>query len=307
MRSAWRRATNHFETNWQSDDGLRLYAQGWEPDGDAQAVVCLVHGLGEHSGRYAHVAAALTGAGYALLAFDLRGHGRSLGVRGHSPSFEALMQDIDCLLDEANACYPRRPCFLYGHSLGGGLVLNYVLRRRPRLAGVIATGPALRPAFDPPGWKLAVGKLMCKVRPTFQMANGLDLAGLSHDPSVVRAYKNDRLVHDRVSARLGLDIIMTGEEALAMAGSFPLPLLLMHGNSDRITSCLASRQFAKRVPAGRCTFKEWDGLYHELHNEPEQRDVLRTMIEWLNTRMAARPALGAGSGYVAEDTNLGRD
>ena len=129
---------NHIEFTRQSPDKLQFYFQGWEPETSPRAVVCLVHGLGEHTGRYAHVAAALNDAGYAVLGFDLRGHGKSEGLRGHTPSYETLMDDIGRLLDEAAQRYPGKAQFIYGHSLGGNLVLNYALEtqtatRRGRL------------------------------------------------------------------------------------------------------------------------------------------------------------------------------
>ena len=129
------------EWNWKSSDGIEMYSRGWLPAGKPKAAIVLVHGHGEHVGRYEHVGAALTGGGYALLGFDLRGHGRSGGPRGHTPSYEAYMDDIAAFLAQAGERHPGLPRFLYGHSLGGNLVLNYVLRRRPDLTGVIVTGP----------------------------------------------------------------------------------------------------------------------------------------------------------------------
>ena len=274
----------HFEFGWQTKDGLRLYAQGWQPETEPKGVLCLVHGLGEHSGRYAHLAAFLNQAGYVLLAFDLRGHGKSEGQRGHTPSYEVLMEDIAHLLEEAAKRYPDRPRFLYGHSLGGNLVIGYALRHRPPLAGVIATGPLLRPAFEPPAWKMTLGKIMYSLWPAMSMSNEIDRQGLSRDPEVVRAYNDDPLVHDRVSARLGMDMLEAGLWALEHAAEFPLPLLLMHGSDDRLTSARASREFAAQ--AGEvCTLRIWDGFYHEIHNEPEQGQVFEHLLEWLKGRL----------------------
>jgi len=274
----------HFEFEWQTEDGLRLYAQGWQPETEPRGVVCLVHGLGEHSGRYTHLAAFLNRAGYALLAFDLRGHGKSEGQRGYAPSYEVLLDDIANFLAEAAERYPDRPRFLYGHSLGGTLVIEYALCRRPQLAGVIATGPLLRTAFEPPAWKLTLAKIMRSAWPTLALSNELDRQALSRDPEVVRAYNDDPLVHDRLSARLGMDMLQSGLWALEHAAEFPLPLLLMHGGADRLTSAQASREFAAQ--AGEvCTLKIWDGFYHEIHNEPEQAQVFEYLLGWLESNL----------------------
>lgn len=272
----------HFEFEWQTEDGLRLYAQGWQPETEFKGVVCLVHELGEHSGRYAHLAAFLSQAGYVLLAFDLRGHGKSEGQRGHAPSYEVLLDDISQLLEEAAKRYPDRPRFLYGHSLGGNLVIEYALRRRPRLAGVIATGASFRLAFEPPAWKLTLAKILYSLWPTLTMSNELDRQALSRDPEVVRAYNDDPLVHDRISARLAMDMLQSGLWALEHAADFPLPLLLMHGGDDRLTSAQASREFATQA-SHRCTLKIWDGFYHEIHNEPKQGQVFGYLLEWLDS------------------------
>jgi len=270
----------HIEFTQQAPDGIQFYFQGWQPETPPKAVVCLVHGLGEHSGRYAHVAAALNAAGYALFGFDLRGHGKSDGLRGHTPSYDTLLDDIGRLLDEAAARYPGLPRFLYGQSLGGNLVLNCALRRKPAIAGVVATSPWLRLSSAPPAARMTLGRVMNRLLPAFVQSSGLDPTGLSRDPEVVRAYKVDPLVHDRLSARLGMAAIEAGEWALAHAAEFPLPLLLAHGSADKLTSATASAEFANKVP-GDCTFKLWDGFYHETHNEPEKAEVLSFMIDWL--------------------------
>lgn len=270
------------DLTWQSNDGLTFTGRVWQPDGAPRAVIALVHGLGEHSGRYGHVADAFTGAGYAVLAFDQRGHGRSAGKRGVIPRYDALMDDIDLLLAQARQRFPDQRIFLYGHSLGGNEVLNYALRRQPDLAGVVATSPGLRTTTPPPAVQLALGKLMNRVWPAFTMPNGLELAAISRDPAVIRAYAADPLVHDRLSAALGIGLLEAGEWALARAGEFPVPLLLVHGDADRITASAASAEFASRAPDS--TLKLWPGLYHETHNEPEQAAVLAYTIAWLNKR-----------------------
>ena len=235
------------EWTWKSFDGLDMYGRGWESEGKPKAAIMLVHGLGEHVGRYDHVAAALTEKGYALLGSDLRGHGRSGGPRGHTPSYEVLLDDIADFGRQVNERYPGLPVYLYGHSLGGSLVLNYVLRRKPDLKGVIATDPWLKMAYKPKAYQLALARLMIGIFPGFTQPNKLVTANLCRDPIVVQKYDNDPLVHDRISAGLFFGIYKNGLWALEHAAEFPLPLLLMHGCADKIISLQACQEFAARA------------------------------------------------------------
>ena len=271
----------HTEFEFKTFDGLQLFSQSWQPQDRPRAVVCLIHGIGEHSGRYVHVADRLTKAGYAIFIFDLRGHGKSEGLRGHTPSYEALMQDISSLLEVANKQFSQLPSFLYGHSLGGNLVLNYVLRRQTHLKGVITTAPWLRLAFEPPASKIALGKMTNCIWPSFSQKSGLDTKALSHDREVVRSYKNDPLVHDRISARMFISAYQAGQWALEHASELSLPLLLMQGGADKIISVEAGREFASNIKEN-CTLKIWDDLYHEIHNEPEKEEVFKFLIDWLD-------------------------
>lgn len=276
--------SEHFEFALRTTDGLHLYGQGWQPPGEPHAVVCLMHGLGEHSGRYVHVGEALNQGGYALVAFDLRGHGKSEGRRGHILSTEAFFGDLDLFLKAARDRYPGKPIVLYGHSLGG-LVINYVVDRRPDLAGVIATSPNFRLGFDPPTFKVALGRMMNNIWPTFTQASGLETVALSRDPQVVRDYAEDALVHDRITARMFVSGIHEASLfALEHAAEFPLPLLLMHGSEDRITSVKGSQEFAAKA-GDNVTLKIWEGWYHELHNEPEKDQVFAYMLGWLDGRV----------------------
>ncbi|OQY34723.1 MAG: lysophospholipase [Anaerolineaceae bacterium 4572_5.1] len=269
--------------DFKTNDGLNLYAFSWTPEKAPKALICLVHGHGEHIERYAHVAAAMNEAGYALMGFDHRGHGQSEGARGHTPSYDALLDDISAFLTQAEERYPNLPRFLYGHSMGGNLVLNYALRRKPTLKGVIATGPWIKLAFEPPAIQVFLGKTMNKIYPAFIQASGLETAAISRDPNEVSAYENDPLVHDKISARLFVGMYEAGLWSLEHAAEFPLPLLLMHGSADRLTSAEASRQFAEAA-GDAVTLKVWDGWYHEIHNEPEKAEVFKTTIEWLDAQ-----------------------
>ena len=276
---------SHHQWNWKSRDGELLYAQAWQPEEEVRSVVCLVHGHGEHSGRYGHVAAALNRAGHALLALDLRGHGRSTGRRGHTPSLQALLEDLDLLLEQAARLFPGRPRFLYGHSMGGLLVLRYTLQRRPSLAGVIATASALRSTLENQRFKVALARLLSRLLPALALPSGLDPDTLSRDPAVVQAYRHDPLVHDRISFRLAGELLGASRWCMEHAADFPVPLLLIHGGADRLTLPEGSREFAARAP-GNCTLKVWEGLYHEVHNEPEQGEVLADILSWMEERLS---------------------
>jgi len=273
-----------FESGWESKDGIKFYMRGWEPDKKPKAVVCLVHGLGEHVGRYVHVGEAFSKAGYVLTGFDLRGHGKSGGPRGHVPSFETLMQDIDRFLKETETRYPNLPRFLYGHSLGGILILNYALRRRPDVVGVISTAAGLRTALEEQKFKVLMARILGTLMPTVMLASGLDPKTLSRDPKVVQAYIDDPLNHDRMTLGFGKTMLSVLPWTFEHAHEFPVPLLIMHGGKDMLGYPKGSQDFASRVPKN-CTLKIWDGLYHEIHNEPEKAEVLKTMVEWMDGQL----------------------
>lgn len=273
--------------NFNASDNLTLFGRVWQSEvTPVKGVVNLVHGLGEHSGRYAHIAEALTKAGYHFIAFDLRGHGLSEGKRGHTPNYDQLLNDVDQFLVKSKQIVSADlPNFLYGHSLGGGIVINYGLRRQNTLKGIIATDPALELAFKPSGFTLWMGKLMANLAPAFSMDNGLELAALSRDVAIVQAYKNDALVHSKMSAKLGMALLDSGRYAMDHAEEWTLPLLLMHGTADRITSSEASRKFAENAKSG-VTLRLWDGYYHEIHNDIGKSDVIAAMIDWLDKQIA---------------------
>jgi alpha-beta hydrolase superfamily lysophospholipase len=265
-------------------DQLELYAQIWEPQTPPKAAVCLIHGLGEHSSRYQHVAAAFNQAGFAVLSFDHRGHGKSPGKRGHIPNYETLLDDIDTALEATRERCPNVPVFLYGHSMGGSLVLNYALRRQPSLSGVICTSPWIKTSFEPPKMQILLARVMNKIAPSFTQNNELDATGLSHDPKVVQDYQNDPLVHDQASVRLFIEFYEAGTWALNHAQELTLPMLLAHGSLDPITSAAASQEFS--VKAGDlCTLKIWNGLLHETHNEIEKDEVIAYYIQWAESKI----------------------
>ncbi len=264
----------------ETADGLELYVHHWPAARNHLSVIVIIHGLGEHGGRYSQMARRFNDHGVSVVAPDLRGHGKSGGRKGYFPHYQLLMDDISRTLADTSRRYPNLPFFLYGHSMGGNLAINYALREKPSISGVIASAPLLRIHREPPVWKRSLCAVMLKLFPRLTMANGIPSEDLSRDGSVVKAYDEDPLVHDRVAPGF-LHVRKAGLWALDHAGDLGLPLLLMHGSADRITSHEASREFAEKA-GGICTLKIWDGLYHELHNEPEKQDVNDFVLDWIS-------------------------
>jgi alpha-beta hydrolase superfamily lysophospholipase len=283
------------EWSWINREGLAFRSRSWEPDDELLGVLILVHGLGEHTGRYEPVGRHLAASGYALAGFDIRGHGLSAGPRGHTPGYDSLLDDISAFVDQVRLRFPHSPGFLYGHSLGGNLVLNFALRRRPQLQGVIATSPWLRVALAPPRAKLVLAQVLNWVAPGFTQEWGLEAEDLSHDVETADAYDEDPLVHGRISARLFVAASGAGRWALEHAEDFPLPLLLMHGSADQVTSPEASGELASRA-GEKVTWRLWDGLFHELHNEVSRQEVLDFVIGWLNGQLGVKPGVRHDAG-----------
>jgi alpha-beta hydrolase superfamily lysophospholipase len=272
----------YHDSKLSTPDGIELYLARWEPDGDARAVVFLIHGIGEHIGRYADVAAQLNKAGFACCGIDLRGHGRSDGPRGHAPSLERILDDISLMLDSFQEI---KPAFLYGHSLGATLALEFGRVRPEGLSGVIATGPWLKLRFEPPRYKVMLARIVPRFVPKMSLSSGLDVQALSRDSSIVDAYIHDPLVHDRITAQLGAIMLNLADDLLANPQSFRLPLLMMHGEDDRLTDPNASRAFFDGVGSTDKTFRLWPGLFHEIHNEPEQAEVIAQIVSWLEAHV----------------------
>ncbi len=273
-------------------DGFSLFYRVWRQDtGMPHAVFAIVHGQGEHSGRYQNFADYFVPRGYAVYAIDLRGHGRSDGRRGHVDRFEDYFTDVSTLLGFTRNDAPDRPVFLLGHSMGGLIVLAYALRHPEGLAGVISSGAALRLAMAVPGWKLALGNLASGLVPTLAQPNGLSPSWLSHDPAVVEAYQADPLVHDRITARWSTEFFAAQTATLQNAPRLSLPCLILHGGDDRICDPGGSREFFERAGISNKRHVEYEGLYHEIFNEPEQEQVFADVEAWVQSQLqSSQPA-----------------
>ena len=238
--------------------------------------------MGDHSGWFKELVDFFVSNNLAVLTFDLRGHGKSDGKRGHISSYKVLMKDIDLLLNIAKENFKEVPLFLYGHSFGGNQVLNYELRYHPDIAGIIVSAPWLSLYSNPSKIKLYFTFFMSKIKPSFNVDNVVEGANLSHNPEIAINQKKDPLVHNFVSASLFSNAYKAGEWAIDNASKLDIPLLLFHGDLDKITSPIASEAFIKKAPANLTTFKLWKGLYHSLHNEISNRDIFINILNWVN-------------------------
>lgn len=274
---------NPISFTFSSRDHLSLIGRAWtSTKTHPKGIVHLIHSLGEHSGRYDHIGNALAKSSYHLTSFDLRGHGLSEGRRGHAPDFTYLVEDIKIFLDESAKYLGNSiPRFLYGHGLGGNLVISYMMDNQSDLDGAIITSPAFETTQATSKLKVALFKFMAKVMPGFPMKNGLETNALSRDPAIVKAYQDDVYVHKSVSAHLGLDIMTSGQKALHNAKQWNAPLLLMHGTEDRITSHESSQQFAAKA-GDHVELVLWDGFYHDLLNDIGAEKVIEHMVDWLD-------------------------
>ena len=271
-------------TELKNPAGKNIYFKAWDAE-NPKAVIALVHGLGEHAERYSHVGEWFADHGIAMCGIDLHGFGRSEGLRGHAKNLNAYLQEIRMLIEESKKRYPNSPLVLYGHSMGGLLVLNYLLNcNDPHIHCTVASAPWIRLAFPAPKSKVLAGKMLQRVIPRLRLPNGLAVHFISHDPEVVERYKTDPMVHDKLSTRAGISLLRGSEFLDAYSGDVEVPLLIMHGGDDQITSKEASLEFSQRI-SGDIQYKEWPGLYHEIHNEPEKEEVFEYMKSWIESKL----------------------
>ena len=257
-----------------------------------RGTVALVHGAGEHCGRYAHVAQWLNASGYAVLGQDLPGLGRSPGPRGHIDRFDDYLPAVDAMLDRLDALYPSVPRFLYGHSMGGLIVVRW-LQHRPEspersLSGIVLTSPCLDLSLAIPPALLRFGAALERVWPTLSQSNRIPPDAVSRSPEVVRGYASDPLVQHRVTVRWAMELQRAMEAARAGNAAFPVRALVLQAGEDRLVSPAATRAFVERMDKANAEYREFPGCYHELHNEPERDAVLTAITEFMDRSLAVQ-------------------
>jgi alpha-beta hydrolase superfamily lysophospholipase len=272
-------------TTFTASDGDNLAVQHWALPEELplRGVMLLVHGLGEHAGRYERVAQRLNQWGFDVRGYDHFGHGESGGDRGALSSDERLVDDLGEMVEAARTRTPDGlPLILLGHSMGGLVAAKYAARHPSTVDALVLSSPALATRVN--GVQRLLLRTLPRVAPELRVGNGLDTRWLSHDPEVERAYRADPLVHDRISARLARFIAEGGPQVVAQAPAWKVPTLLMYAGDDRLVDPAGSRAFAAAAPSSVVTARCFDGLYHEIFNEVDPQPVFDTLRGWLDER-----------------------
>ena len=273
----------HSEGTFVTPDNLTIYHQAWRPDGDPKAVIMLLHGLAEHSGRYAHVAQTLNDASYAVHALDHRGHGRSDGKRTFVKNYSQYQADILQFRKLVEQQHPGTALFVLGHSMGGNLALGHVLDHQTGVRGMALSAPALAPGSSLSPAKIKLAKLVGKLAPGLR-PEALSADAISRDPAVVAAYVADPLVYNgKMTAGVAAALLEAMERFPSRFAELRLPILLQHGTADQLAAIAGTQALEAGAVNATVTSHYYDGLYHEIFNEPEQATVLADTVAWLDS------------------------
>lgn len=264
--------------------GSSIYYQSWSPDTiPPRATLALVHGFGEHSELYRHLAEFFVARGYQVFALDLRGHGRSTGPRGFIRHWGEYREDVATLMKIAEESTPSVPVFLVGHSMGGLIAIEYALHYPERLAGLVAMGPALGD-IGVSRFLLRLSRVLSRIWPSFGLDTGLDSASMSRDPKVVERLDADPMAHGRGTARLGTEVVDTIARVRKRAGDLKVPILLQHGEDDKVALPDGTRWFFDRVSHPDKELRTYPGGYHNLFVDLNWKEVLQDIDDWVSQR-----------------------
>jgi len=277
----------HQEGSFKGVRDANIYSQSWLPETDPKAVLLIVHGLAEHSGRYMNIVNHFIPLGYAVYGMDHLGHGKSDGKRVYVKRFEDYTNTLKVYFDMVRRWQPGKPIFLFGHSLGGLISAVYLLDHQAELTGAVLSGPAVKVPNNITPAILFVGKMLSALMPKFGLI-GLEVDGISRDPAVVRAYVNDPLVFTgKTTARLAAEMLKAMQRVSAMATKIRLPILIVQGGSDKLVDPAGAQMLYEAVSSADKKIRIYDGLYHEVFNEPERDKVLRDVEIWLESHLVS--------------------
>lgn len=280
----------HTTSTLTATDGLKLHTETWLPDGPTRAGVVIIHGLGEHIARYEHVAAAFNASGYAVFGIDHRGHGKSEGLRAYFETLDQPLADLKQFVEGVKASPALgqgQKLFIYGHSLGSLLTLNYLLRNPQDFDGALISGNTLALESTFPAVLLSVLQFINGVAPKLGLIPQLSSSMISHDPEVVRLYDADPLIlHGNVNVRMSYLIMQGGRTVRGRMAELQLPMLIFCGSEDKICPPAGSPLLHQGVGAADKQLKIYSGMYHECHNEVDKAAVLRDLVAWLDGHTA---------------------
>ena len=275
----------HTTGSLSARDGLQLFTRTWQPDEPARAALVLVHGINEHSGRYAYMASHLLTHGIAVYSYDHRGHGQSAGPRVYVDSFDEYVDDLAIVLRHVREESGELPLFLMGHSLGGLIASLYVVNRRPELHALILSSATLQIPPDLSPLKLKLAGIINRVAPRLIMGK-LEIEHISRDEGVREAYLADPLTNNKgIRARMGFESLQAMKRVRRHPEAFTMPLYLFHGTADRITDPDGSKWLYAEAPSADKSLRLFDGLFHETMNEPERDEVLTELSDWITERV----------------------
>lgn len=277
--------TKHETFNFTGLEGLNIFCQNWHPEGDPRAVLLIVHGYAEHSGRYRHVAEHFAELGYAVYTLDHRGHGQSDGVRADVVRFEDYLADLKTFLGIVKEREPGRQVFLIGHSMGGAIVTLFTARHGGYFDGLITSGAGVKVEGGVSPLLIRLSKIVAALAPRLPTVP-LDAEAVSRDSEVVARYRSDPLNYlGKVRARMGVQMLRAAELIATELPDTILPILILHGTADRLADPAGSQMIYDRVSSTDKTLRFYDGLYHELFNEPEREQVLADVTTWLEAHV----------------------
>ena len=278
----------HSDGRFTGSGGRSIYFQCWAPEVTPVAVLLVAHGAGEHSARYRSLAQFFTGHNFVVAALDHNGHGYSEGVPGHVDSFADYLDDLSVFHRQISAQFTGVPMILLGHSMGGLIACNYLLGHQAEFAGAVLSGPAIKTDLQPGFIQMTLLRLLALLVPRLGMLK-LDAAGVSRDPAVVKDYIADPLVyHGKMSARMLRELFAGMDAVQAGASGITLPMLILHGGEDAMTSPEGSRFLQDHSGSSDKTLIIYPQLYHEIFNEPERAQVLDDVLSWCGARLAAK-------------------
>ncbi|MCB0033138.1 MAG: lysophospholipase [Anaerolineales bacterium] len=275
----------HQESSFKGYEGVTLFYQSWHPEGESKAVLMIIHGLGEHGGRYPNVVNHLVPKGYAIYALDHRGHGRSERAgAAHVLAWQEFREDVRAFHQLVAEKEAGKPLFVLGHSMGGLITLNYLQHHQEGVQGAIISAPAVG-KLDVPAVIDFISGILSGIAPAFAVPTNLDSTAISRDAAVVKAYQNDPFVHGKGTPRFATELKKTAAETMANAGKISLPLLMIHGDQDKLVNVANTRAFFPKVSSADKELIIYEGGYHESHNDIHHEQVTADLERWLEAHL----------------------